>query len=90
MILVQLICVFLFQKMYEMLSYWCSHRNRESQHSGMKAMEAFLGQIAQMLVARADQGKKEGGAFKVGGWFYTCLVSVAMIRQKVADIVARG
>ena len=37
-------------------------------------MEAFLGQIAQMLVARADQGKKEGGAFKVGGWFYTCLV----------------
>ena len=36
------VCV---QSMYEKLTYWTGHSNREIQHLGMLALEAFLRQV---------------------------------------------
>ena len=51
--------------MYARLSFWTAHHNREMAHLGMVALDAFLMQMADMLVAHAKSGRKEAGVFKV-------------------------
>ncbi|ELU11183.1 hypothetical protein CAPTEDRAFT_224273 [Capitella teleta] len=54
-----------FKDLYETLSYWTNHNNREMAHIGMLALEDFLVQISSALVTKVKEGnRKEGAVFK--------------------------
>ncbi|GFO12449.1 DNA-dependent protein kinase catalytic subunit, partial [Plakobranchus ocellatus] len=53
-----------YRPMYEKLVAWSRHNNREVLHLGMAALEAFVKEISEALVEKANEGQKEGAVFK--------------------------
>ena len=53
--------------MYDAFLFWSEHKNSEVRHAGFMALNAFLQQISDMLVQRADKKQSTDKAvFKVG------------------------
>ncbi|BFZ03143.1 hypothetical protein BsWGS_06182 [Bradybaena similaris] len=53
-----------YVSMYKKLQHWSQHKNREVLHLGVLAMEAFIKEVSEELVERAQQGRKHGAVFK--------------------------
>ncbi|XP_074649158.1 DNA-dependent protein kinase catalytic subunit-like [Tubulanus polymorphus] len=53
-----------YEGLYEQLTFWATHNNRDVAHVGMNALDSFLRQISDMLVSQAEEGKKDGATFQ--------------------------
>ncbi|XP_048248370.1 DNA-dependent protein kinase catalytic subunit-like [Haliotis rufescens] len=79
-----------YQGMYEKFLSWNRHHNRELAHLGMMAMESFLKQVAEMLVVRAQEGKKEGAVFKFFIQQFRNIMNDNMSGSKEVSLAIRG
>ncbi|XP_069123844.1 DNA-dependent protein kinase catalytic subunit-like [Argopecten irradians] len=79
-----------YQGMYDKLRYWSRHHNRDMLHLGLSAIEAFLGQISEMLVTRAEEGHKEGAVFKFFIQEFRTLMNNTSASAKEVSLAIRG
>ncbi|CAH1795617.1 unnamed protein product, partial [Owenia fusiformis] len=52
------------KQIHDYLVFWSAHHNRDVHYLGISALEAFLKQLSDMLVAKASDGERDGATFK--------------------------